>query len=104
LGFITRLTLAGSLVLGAVTYVAFALVGSSVQFILVRALQGVAVTGTGLMSLALVGELAPMLGGVLMGIGMQWVFVVGAIAAFSGVLTVLGILSRSYGMQALTEW
>jgi hypothetical protein len=32
------------------------------------------------------------------------VFVVGAIAAFSGVLTDLGILSRSYGMQALTEW
>jgi MFS family permease len=87
-----------------VTYIAFALVGSSVQFILVRALQGVAVTGTGLMSLALVGELAPMLGGVLMGIGMQWVFVVGAIAAFSGVLTVLDILSRSYGMRALTEW
>jgi MFS family permease len=54
-----RLVLAGALALGAVTYVAFALVGSSVQFILVRALQGVAVTGTGLMSLALVGELAP---------------------------------------------
>jgi MFS family permease len=54
-----RLVLAGCLALGAVVYVAFALVGSSVQFILVRALQGVAVTGTGLMSLALVGELAP---------------------------------------------
>jgi MFS family permease len=48
--------------------------------------------------------LAPMLGGVLMGIGMQWVFAVGAIAAFSGVFTFLGILSRSYGTRALTEW
>ena len=45
-----------------------------------------------------------MLGGVLMGIGMQWVFAVGAIAAFSGVFTFLGILSRSYGTRALTEW
>jgi len=54
-----RLVLAGCLGLAAVTYVAFALVGSSLQFVLVRALQGVAVTGTGLMSLALIGELAP---------------------------------------------
>jgi MFS family permease len=54
-----RLVLAGCLGMAVVTYVAFSLVGSSVQFILVRALQGIAIAGTGLMSLALVGELAP---------------------------------------------
>ena len=54
-----RLVLAGCLALGIGVYAAFALVGSSLQFVLVRALQGVVVTGAGLMSLALVGELAP---------------------------------------------
>jgi MFS family permease len=54
-----RLVLVGCLALAAGVYVAFSVVGSSVQFILVRGLQGVAVTGTGLMSLALIGELAP---------------------------------------------
>ncbi len=47
---------------------------------------------------------APMLGGVLMDVGMQWVFFVGAAAAFSGVLTFLGVLSRNYGVDALTQW
>ncbi|WP_042664784.1 MFS transporter [Haloferax sp. ATB1] len=53
-----RLVLAGTVGLGAVVYAAFPLVDSSLSFILVRAAQGVAVTGAGLMSLALVGELA----------------------------------------------
>jgi len=47
---------------------------------------------------------APMLGGVLMGVGMEWVFFVGAAAAFSGVLTFLGVLSRNYGVDALRQW
>jgi hypothetical protein len=34
---------------------------------------------------------------------MQWVFVVGAIAPFSGIFTFLGILARSYGTRALTQ-
>jgi len=45
-----------------------------------------------------------MLGGALMSVGMQWVFYVGAAAAFSGVLTFLGVLSYHYGADALTEW
>ncbi|ELZ60693.1 MULTISPECIES: MFS transporter [unclassified Haloferax] len=53
-----RLVLAGTVGLGAVVYAAFPLVNSSLSFILARAAQGVAVTGAGLMSLALVGELA----------------------------------------------
>ncbi|MFW5939096.1 MAG: MFS transporter [Halolamina sp.] len=53
-----RLVLLGVLLASAVAYVAFVLVESSVAFLGVRALQGVAVTGSGLMTLALVGELA----------------------------------------------
>ncbi|MXR51622.1 MFS transporter [Halovenus sp. WSH3] len=44
--------------LGAGVYALFPLVDSSASFILIRALQGVAVTGAGLMTLSLVGELA----------------------------------------------
>jgi MFS family permease len=48
--------------------------------------------------------LAPMLRGALMGIGMQWVFFVGAAAAFSGIFTFFGILARDHGARALTQW
>ncbi|WP_411963599.1 MFS transporter [Haloferax sp. YSMS24] len=53
-----RLVLAGTVGLGAVVYALFPLVDSSLSFVVARAAQGVAVTGAGLMSLALVGELA----------------------------------------------
>jgi MFS family permease len=53
-----RLVLLGALGLGLVAYALFPAVDSSLGFILARALQGVAVTGAGLMSLSLVGELA----------------------------------------------
>jgi len=43
---------------GAGVYALFPLVDSSVSFIAVRAVQGVAVTGAGLMTLSLVGQLA----------------------------------------------
>ncbi|WP_276256120.1 MFS transporter [Halomontanus rarus] len=44
--------------LGAAIYALFPVVDSSASFILIRALQGVAVTGTGLMTLSLVGQIA----------------------------------------------
>ncbi|ELZ81515.1 multidrug resistance protein-like protein [Haloferax larsenii JCM 13917] len=53
-----RLVLAGTVGVGAVVYAAFPLVDSSLSFVVARAAQGIAVTGAGLMSLALVGELA----------------------------------------------
>lgn len=53
-----RTVLAGVLLASTAAYVAFIAVNSSVAFIGVRALQGFAVTGSGLMTLALVGELA----------------------------------------------
>ncbi|KAB1196115.1 MULTISPECIES: MFS transporter [Haloferax] len=53
-----RLVLAGTVGLGAVVYALFPLVDSSLSFVVARAAQGIAVTGAGLMSLALVGELA----------------------------------------------
>jgi MFS family permease len=53
-----RLVLLVLLGAGAVVYVCFALVGSPGGFVAVRAMQGVVVTGAGLMSLSLVGQLA----------------------------------------------
>ncbi len=56
--FDKRTVLLCVLAVGAVVYALFPLVDSSGSFILVRALQGVVVTGAGLMTLSLVGELA----------------------------------------------
>jgi len=55
-----RLLLVGALLAGVVAYALFPgpATGSSLAFVGVRALQGIAVTGAGLMSLAMVGELA----------------------------------------------
>ncbi|MFQ3295112.1 MAG: MFS family permease [Halobacteriales archaeon] len=54
-----RGVLLGSLVVTVGAYVGFILVDSSAQFILARGLQGLAITGTGLMTLSLIGELSP---------------------------------------------
>jgi MFS family permease len=56
--FDKRLVLVGSMALGVVAYALFPLADTSLSFVLARGLQGVAVTGAGLMSLALVGEIA----------------------------------------------
>jgi MFS family permease len=56
--FDKRNVLLGVLGLGAGVYALFPLVDSSASFIFIRALQGVAVTGAGLMTLSLVGQLA----------------------------------------------
>jgi MFS family permease len=56
--FDKRRVLLGVLGAGACVYALFPLVDSSASFIAVRALQGVAVTGAGLMTLSLVGQIA----------------------------------------------
>ena len=56
--FDKRLVLLGVLGVGTGVYALFPLVDSSGSFILVRALQGVVVTGAGLMTLSLVGQIA----------------------------------------------
>lgn len=49
--------------------------------------------------------LAPMLGGFLMvGVGMDWVFFVGAATAFTGILTFWVLLRRAHGPGALGVW
>ncbi|MFC4358942.1 MFS transporter [Halobium salinum] len=53
-----RLVLLGVMLLGVVAYAVFPFVDTSWGFVGARALQGVAVTGMGLMSLSLVGELS----------------------------------------------
>lgn len=53
-----RLVLLALLAVGAVVYAGFAFVESPAGFITVRAMQGVVVTGAGLMSLSLVGQVA----------------------------------------------
>ena len=54
-----RLLLVGSLLVSALAYLAFARVTTIPGFLVARFLQGLGLTGTGLLSLALVGELAP---------------------------------------------
>jgi len=49
--------------------------------------------------------LAPLAGGWLMGqFGIEWVFFAGGLAALSGVVTFLGILSWDHGSHALRQW
>jgi MFS family permease len=55
-----RTILLGSLLLAMVVYAGFMLVSSGPGFVTVRALQGVVLAGVGTLSLALVGQLAPM--------------------------------------------
>ena len=54
-----RAVLLGSLAVTVGAYVGFILVETSTHFILARGLQGLAITGTGLMTLSLIGELSP---------------------------------------------
>lgn len=54
-----RMLLVGALVVSALAYLVFARVTSINGFLVARVLQGLGITGTGLLSLALVGELAP---------------------------------------------
>lgn len=56
--FDKRTVLLVTIGLGAIVYAMFPLVDSSLSFILIRALQGVVVSGAGLMSLSLVGQFA----------------------------------------------
>ncbi|WP_436901296.1 MFS transporter [Halovenus halobia] len=56
--FDKRLVLLVVLGMGVVIYALFPLVDSSLSFVAIRALQGVVVTGSGLMSLSLVGQVA----------------------------------------------
>ncbi len=56
--FDKRLVLLAVLGIGAGVYALFPLVDSSASFIAIRALQGVVVTGAGLMTLSLVGQIA----------------------------------------------
>ena len=92
-----RVVLLVSLALSAGAYAAFAFVGSSAGFVLTRGLQGVAVTGAGLMSLALVGQLAPS-GQRANYIGManSWRFA----AAIAGTLSA-GYLYDNFGFDAV---
>ena len=57
--FDKRLILLGAILVSAVAYVLFAFVETSAGFVGARVLQGMGVTGVGLLSLALVSQLAP---------------------------------------------
>lgn len=49
--------------------------------------------------------LAPLVGGWLMSsVGMEWVFILGGAAAFSGVVAFVGILTYDHGRAGLAEW
>ncbi|WP_101296117.1 MFS transporter [Halegenticoccus soli] len=54
-----RTLLLGALLLSIASYLFFAVISTSIGFIAARTLQGLGIVGTGLLSLALIGELAP---------------------------------------------
>jgi MFS family permease len=54
-----RKVLLASLALAVLAYALFGVVDSSASFVAARAVQGVAITGAGIMSLSLVGQLSP---------------------------------------------
>ncbi|MFB6296384.1 MAG: MFS transporter, partial [Halobacteriales archaeon] len=56
--FDKRSILLGAILVGVAAYVGFSFVESSTGFIVARSIQGVALVGTGMLSLALVGQLA----------------------------------------------
>jgi MFS family permease len=92
-----RTVLLASLGAGVLAYGAFALVGTSTGFVLTRGLQGIAVTGMGLLSLALVGELAPDGDrGNVIGMANAWRFA----AAILGTLSA-GVLYDLYGFDVV---
>lgn len=54
-----RTVLVGALVVSVVAYLAFSVITSVEGFLAARFIQGLGLTGTGLLGLALVGDLAP---------------------------------------------
>lgn len=126
--FDKRLLLLVVLGVGAGVYAAFPLVDSSASFIGIRALQGLVVTGAGLMTLSLVGQLADLgtradkigkanaasflasiVGSLLAGwlmveVSMAAVFLVGGAFAVTGAATFLAILLTDHGRGALSRW
>lgn len=92
-----RSVLLASLGIGVFAYGAFAFVSSSAGFILTRGLQGIAATGMGLISLALVGELAPKGSRAnIIGVSNSWRFA----AAILGTISA-GILYEYFGFSAV---
>jgi len=95
--FDKRAILLGGLALAVVAYAAFTLVESSWGFVLARGLQGVAATTAGLLSLALVGELASESErGNTIGMANAWRFA----AAIGGSLSA-GALYDAFGFEAV---
>ncbi|WP_435361168.1 MFS transporter [Haloarchaeobius sp. DFWS5] len=96
-----RLVLLASLLLGVVAYVAFAAIavfdGAELEFVLARGVQGIAVTGSGLMSLSLVGELAAYdERAERIGKANAWRFAAGIIGGLSA-----GVLYQQYGFTSV---
>ncbi|MFB6253610.1 MAG: MFS transporter, partial [Halobacteriaceae archaeon] len=103
-----RIILIGALIISAVAYLSFAHVTTVPSFLAARILQGLGLTGTGMLSLALIGELAPnesranyigkynafrMAAGIAGTIGASILFTLTGFSILFGLLTILLILA-----------
>ncbi|WP_338729355.1 MFS transporter [Haladaptatus sp. DJG-WS-42] len=92
-----RRILLASLLISIAAYVGFALVSSTGGFLLARGLQGLAITGTSLMALSLVGELAPDTERAnYIGKANAWRFAAGILGTLSA-----GVLYEQYGFEVV---
>lgn len=111
--FSKRLILVGALVVSALAYLAFARVTTINGFLAARVLQGLGLTGTGLLSLALVGELAPhdsranrigKYNAFRMAAGIAGTIGTGALYALTGFDVLFGLLTVLLVIAAVSVW
>lgn len=108
-----RLILLGALIVSALSYLAFASVTTITGFLAARVLQGLGLAGTGLVSLALVGELAPVesranhigkYNSFRMAAGIAGTLGAGILYTLSGFNVVFGLLTVLLGLAMVGVW
>ncbi|MFC7138520.1 MFS transporter [Halosimplex aquaticum] len=108
-----RSILLGALVLSAVAYLAFTAVTSVDSFLVARTLQGLGMTGTGLVGLALMGDLAPndsranyigKYNAVRMAAGIAGTIGVGVLYALTGFGVVFGLIAVLFIVATVGIW
>ncbi|WP_436909068.1 MFS transporter [Halosimplex marinum] len=108
-----RTILLGALALSAVAYLSFSLVVSVDGFLVSRTLQGLGMTGTGLVGLALMGDLAPddsranyigRYNAVRMAAGIAGTVGVGVLYALTGFDVVFGLIAVLFVLATVGIW
>lgn len=108
-----RTILLGALALSAVAYLSFSIITSIDGFLVSRTLQGLGMTGTGLVGLALIGDLAPddsranyigKFNAVRMAAGIAGTLGVGVLFALTGFDVVFGFIAVLFVLSTVGIW